>query len=377
MVGRKQNKREKQKPHEMPGSDYGIDRAIAVVTATDFNSNLRTADVVACAYGEKYNTEMDTVLPILTLVATKPDFLIKAFTQFKGWIDATGPDALKVEILYSGAGYYISFGPEYQNAMWRTVGVDQLYSPIYWGLTYIKTIDTRNAILDRLAGYSKHPVASVILGGARFTGNEPSPRGPRPDELEPIAECPELLLLHLPVYKTPSEVPRFSGLMTVANPNPKELRASREEFESRAKTPASVLQTREQRLASLMPVTMHMLRNFTPLRANIDGLATSGVERWQIEQAIVNQRLWSLTTGAQRARLQNANDRFKALQGFVELDSPTWTAIADDHASITNQILRDARALLKGIGARAPATLPECQAELRRLGYLTQAEPPA
>jgi hypothetical protein len=233
MVGKKQNKKGKHKLQEMPGSDYGIDRTTAVLTAPDFNDNLRAADVIACAYGEKRTREVGSVLPVVTLVATKPDFLVKALTQFKAWIDATGPDALKVEILYSGAGYYISFGPEYQHAMWRTVGLDQLYSPIYWGITYIKTIDTRHAFLDNLARYSQHAVAPVILGGARFTGNEPSPRGPLPNEVEPIADCPDLLLLHLPVYRTPNEVPRLSGLMSVANTIPKELTASREEFENR------------------------------------------------------------------------------------------------------------------------------------------------
>jgi hypothetical protein len=166
-------------------------------------------------------------------------------------------------------------------------------------------------------------------------------------------------------------------LISVTNSNREELAASREEFENRTKTPASILRAREPRLASLTPVTMHMLRNFAPLRAAIDSLAIDGVERWQIEQAIVNQRLWSLATSTQRTRFQNANDRFKALQSFVELDSPNWAAIADDRDSLAKQILRDARALLKGVGARAPATLVECQAELRRLGYLAQAEPPA
>jgi hypothetical protein len=181
MAGKRSNKKGKQKPPEMPGADYGIDRTTAVLTAPDFNDNLRAAEVIACAYGQMHSEEVGSVLPIVTLVATKPDFLAKAFRQFKAWIDATGPDALRVEILYSGAGYYISFGPEYQHAMWRTVGVDQLYSPIYWGLTYIKTIDTRHAFLDSLARHSQHPVAPVILGGARFTGNEPLPHGPRPD----------------------------------------------------------------------------------------------------------------------------------------------------------------------------------------------------
>lgn len=358
----------------MPGADYGVDRPTAIMTAPDFNDNLRAANIMACAYGEMWNAEVDSVLPVLTLVGMKPDFLTKAFLQFKAWMDATGPDALKVEILYSGAGYYIGFGPDYHHALWRTVGVDQLSNPMYWGITYIKTIDTRNPLLERLARHSKHPVAPVILSAARYKGpDQKSPVGPRPQDLEHIADCPDLLLLNLPIYKTPGEVPQFSGLISVAHPSKESLSHSRDEFDQQMKSASSVLLARERRLSALMPITMHMLRSFAPLQAKIDALAKDGISRWQIEQAIVNQRLWSLTPQPQRARFQNAKDRYKALENFMELDDPNWESIADDHEAIIKQVLRDARALLKRLGINAPSTLAECQAELMKLGHLTDA----
>jgi hypothetical protein len=372
MARQKSKKGGKPKTLEMPGIDYGIEHKTAVMTAPDFNDNLRTANIIACACGDARNEQVDSILPFVGLVAKNPELLTKAFTQFKAWMDTTGPDALNVEILYSAAGYYISFAADYHHAMWRTVGVDRLINPIYWGLTYIKTIDSRQPFLDDLARHSKHPIAPVVLKGMRYLGNEaPRPGGPRPNELQPIADCPDLLLLRLPVYETEDEVPRTSGLQSVFNNRRKDLPDSDDEFETQAKSAASVWRARERRLSALMPVTLHMLRSSASLKTKLDTFAEDGISRWQLEQAIINQRLWSLTSPSQKARFNNANDRYKALESFMELDSPNWAAIVDDRDSIIKQVLRDARAFLKRLGVTPPANLPQCQEELKKLGYFT------
>ena len=121
---------------------------------------------------------------------------------------------------------------------------------------------------------------------------------------------------------------------------------------------------------SLMPTTLHMLRTYAPLQQKMAVLAVRGVARWQIEQAIVNQRLWSLATPEQRGRFQNPNDLYRAVAHFAEIDTPNWDNLAEDGDAILSQVLRDARALLKKIGAKAPAGLADCQQELSRLGYV-------
>ncbi len=376
MAKKKPNTSAKKSP-EMPGSDYGFDRPTAIMTAPDFNDNLRAANIIACAYGEMLNKDLDTVVPVLSLIGTKAEYLIKAFTQFKAWMDATGPDALRVEILYASEGYYIGFGPDFHHALWRMNGVDQLSSPMYWGFTYIKKIDSRNPVLDRLASYAKHPVAPVLLAAGLYTGLEnPSQTGPRPHEIQRITDCPDLLLLHLPIYKTPAEVPIFSGLISTARPNKENLGEDEtyghDAYEAQKKRPSSVFRARKRRLTALMPVTMHMLQSFAPLCDKVDALAhDNNVARWQIEQAIVNQRLWSQVSAPQRARFQNAKDRYKALHSFMELDTPDFTRLADDQDAIMKQVLRDARALLKALSTTAPATLAQCRDELKKLGHLT------
>ena len=357
------------KPSVMPGFDYGIDRSTAVITAPIFNDQMRNADIVACAYGQIAAPGVARAIPCISIVARNPGPLKEAFQQFHGWIEATGPDALKVEILYSRDGYYIALGPDYQHAMWRTVGIDQFTSPTFFGITYIKTLHTRHPFLDDLAEYSRQPFAPVMLLGAHYTGSDP--QEPATTDLKEIKDCPALLLHNLPIYQTNEEMPQFSSLqIMVSKPTKEDLAQSREQLNERDTSPEGLSTTRERRLTSLMPVTLHMLRNYPLLLPKLAVLEECGVARWQIEQAIVNQRLWSQVSASQRARIQNANDLYRSIDQFTELDTPDWDAVADDQEAILEQVLRDARMLLKKIGASASNSLEECQKELAARGYV-------
>jgi hypothetical protein len=353
----------------MPGFDYGLENSVAVVTAPDFNNNLREANIIACAYGMKHSHEFDATIPIISLVATKPDLMKQAFIQFKGWIDATGPDALQVEILFSGEGYYIGLGPNYKHLLWRTVGLDQTVVPLIFGLTYIKTIDTRNPFLDQLA--NQLPVAPIIVTGAHYVGTAQPPRAPSPHAMQPIPGCPELLLFQLPVYRTAAEVPRESGLIACTKATSKpDLGNSRQKYVERTRSPDEVFYRRERRITSLMPITIHMLRTFAPLRDRIRALQGSGFEQWQLEQAFVNQRFWAQCSPKERARLPNPKELPHVISNFVELYSPNWQDVATDEETILQQAHRDQRILLRALGLRPHETTSDCQSELAKRGYL-------
>jgi hypothetical protein len=109
---------------------------------------------------------------------------------------------------------------------------------------------------------------------------------------------------------------------------------------------------------------------YPPLQEKLATLEGQGVERWQIEQAIVNQRLWSNVMPERRVRLHNQNDLYRSVEQFTELDTPNWDTIADDQEAILGQVLRDARVLLKRIKVSAPHSLSECQKELAARGYI-------
>lgn len=372
---RKKGSKNTARPLVMPGFDYGIARTMAVMTEPVFNDEMQKAEIIACAYGETSAPGMSRVVPFISMVARNPDPLKEAFLKFHQWIQATGPDALNVEILYSEEGYYIAFGPEHQHAMWRTVGIDKFVNPVFFGMTYIKTIDTRNVFLDVLAEYSKRPFAPIMLFGGHYTGTNPQSVSPNPADIRPIDGCPDLLLYNLPVYRAKEDVPKFSGLNIVASkPDKQEIENSCLEYEQRMTSPEEASRNQERGLASLMPVTLHMLRTYPPLQARVAALETQGVARWQIEQAIVNQRLWSQVLPERRARLQNRNDLYRTVESFTELDTPDWDTLGDDQAAILDQILRDARLLLKRINVSAPHDLTACQNELAARGFLDQED---
>jgi hypothetical protein len=375
---KKQRTKRSNKPKSlllMPGLDYGLDNSLAIITAPQFNDNLRAANIIACAYGLKHSAEIRSEVPIISLVATKPEPLKDALIQFKAWIDATGPDALRVEILYSDQGYHISFGPSAKHLLWRTVGLDRTVDPLILGLTYIKTIDTRNPFLDQLA--EQLPVAPVIVSGAHYTGPEQPSATPNSHHLRPIPSCPELLLFQLPIYKTPSEVPRESGLASfIGTVSKEELASSRGSYQRQASSPDRVFSRREQRISSLMPVTIHMLRTFKPLRGRLQGLASSGFAPWQLEQAVVNQRLWAQLSPEAKRLIQKPKELPAIVSRFMELDRPNWQDVAGDEAAILKQAERDLRVLLKGLGMPRSDNQKASLRQLAEQGYISSENPP-
>lgn len=148
----------------MPGADHGWPNNVMVWAAMEFNDNLRAANIVGCGYSEQYNADVGGVIPVVILLATNPGPLIEALKQFQTWMTYTGPDALNAEILYSGDGYYFAFGAEPKHLIWRTLGLTSIVDPQIVGVTYIKTIDSRQEIVRKLAappcgprhGYGRH-----------------------------------------------------------------------------------------------------------------------------------------------------------------------------------------------------------------------------
>ena len=113
-----------------------------------------------------------------------------------------------------------------------------------------------------------------------------------------------------------------------------------------------------------------MLRTFSPLRERIKALTTHGFEAWQLEQAVINQRIWSQSRTAARGDIQRPKEILDVISRFLELDRPNWHEVVADEDAILKQAQRDLRFLLKGLGGRRPDTTAGCQRELARQGYL-------
>ena len=368
-----QRKKPKKKPAPpvTPGLDHGWPRSIAIVTAWDFKDNLRKGGVIACAYGEDYSEDCESVVPVVTLVGTDGDALKQAMLQFKAWTDATGPDALSVDILFKDVGYEISFSADHQHLLWRTVGL-QRAEPQVFNVSYIKRIDGRHPFLEKFASYAQLPVAPVLLGAATCTMPTTPKTPPDIRTIWPIPGCPSILLLKLPVYRTDADVPGDSQVLTSARKlDKKALERSRSEYLDHTKSANAVFRRREEHLQSVAPATLHVLRTYQPFMDRLQHLEGRGFERWQLEQAAVNLRAWSLIGDVERGKIRTSDDFSRALTDSVEFDLPDWDSVLPDDEAIVAQAQRDLRCLLQSLKVKARSQDIEAAQKLLNVrGYL-------
>lgn len=349
-----------------------------LLTATDYNDNLRAAGIIGCAYGSDYSNDCGTDIPILSLAVKHPHRLKLAFDQFRAWIDATGPDALRVEILYKEEGYYLALGPDGQHSFWRTVGLgDPVDRPLI-GLTYIKPIDSRQRLLENISEYCSSPIAPIYLGGVHYVGPDDPGSFGDPWWLRPIHDLPPILLLNLAVYKKKEDVPHESGLISRGNmPDRDELVRLQAEHQQKRTSPVALSRVRESQLQSIVPTTLHLLRTDATFVASLRDMEKSGFKGWQLEQAAINQRFWRAATAAGQYRLKRSDTVPKFLENFLELDTPPIDGLLKDSDAIIAQAKRDAVFLLKKLGENGPRDdVAVLQGMLEARGYLERGGPP-
>lgn len=371
MAKKRPNKKMNAKFAVMVGLEHGWPRNTLIVPAPDFNNNLRASEIVGCAYGLDFADECQRQIPILSLMVKKPEIAARAFDQFKSWITATGPDALRVEILYVGAGYELAIGPDATHMLWRTSGLRADIDQNIVGITYIKPIDTRNSFLDDLADYGTLPISPVYFSAVHYVGpDEPSNFGDR-RWLKEIPDFPRLLLLNFPVYKTTDDIPITSGFVGRRELDRDKLKAEHEEREASRIAPEALTRERERRLRSLMPMSMHRLRTDTALQKKVLDLQKKGFAIWQVEQAIMNQLIWASATKAGQYKLKKSSKIGDYLESYLELGQINLAAIVENSDAVIDQIRRDATSLLESKGEiDLPTTISAIQELLVKFGYV-------
>lgn len=197
----------------------------------------------------------------------------------------------------------------------------------------------------------------------------------RVDQIRPIPDCPSLLLLRLPIYTDPSQVPLESALLSrVGGPDKAALEASRKEYDDRTKNPPAVSKRRWRNLATAAPAAVHMLRTRPALRLRLEEIAGKDFTAWQIEQAAVNQYLWSMLSPEARREAAKPNAIFSHLAEVAEVREPNGDALVADAEAIRKQAERDLKHLLKCLGVNnIPASVQDRQALLDKHGYFRAA----
>lgn len=355
----------------MAGYDFGLPFRGMVVPSIDFVQNLQDADIVGCGHFEESNEDFGVTIPTVALIARHADKLQLALRQLASWIDFTGPDAADIRINIVGDGYEVSVGPDFTHLMWRSIGLANFAD--YQAVTprFVKRIDTRHPNVDRIAEYSKRPIAPVCFTGLVYNGSEKSPRFADPRSVSFAQGMPRLTLLHMQVYRTSGELP-----IDMRKPTKDELESSRREYEASMHSAAALHESRERRLKSQAPATMHMLRNSPDVTARVAELVVEGLEPWLIEQACVNQQIWDKASASTKYKLGKTDTIARVLADYVEIETPAEGSILVNKDEVKTQVGRDLRFLLQGLGhAKLPLELDELQSLLGRLGHLKAAQP--
>lgn len=374
----KKNKKQKPKRSPQPtriGYDFGWPHNVMLVPGIDFNANLRAARIVGCAYAAE--DRLENMTPWVGLVAENPEPLTEAFKQFKAWTDLTGPEALSVEIVHSGAGYDIAIGPDLQHLIWRIRGIDRTAEKQVMGLRYIKHIDSRHPLFDMLEEYGKLPIAPVTFTGVTLSAPLARDAVATPDALRPIPDCPRITLLSLPISRTPSEMPTTSLFASsLRRPRKSDVEKSRKEYVEHTTSPSAVSKRRERILASIFPATLHALRKNKATAVRVSELAAKGFHTWQIEQAAVHCHVWQTLNPAQRLSIKQPADYGNMLDKLIEFVRPALPKLLADEKVIFAQAQRDLRHLLRELGVRSPPDKVEAaQALLHKKGYGGECSP--
>ena len=240
-------------------------------------------------------------------------------------------------------------------------------------MTYIKRIDSRNPLLERIAEYSRHPVAPIYLSAVQYRGSSSSLSAPDPDLMVPIENVPPLLLLNVAVYKTQDELPSHSSLRQPdESTDGTALEESRAAFEAMQSSIGAIRARREERLSSLAPMTLHKLRTHPQIAKQVRDISDStGLEIWQVEQAAINQRIWAVSTPSERYKLSRQKTCMNVIGDHVELDSMRHPQFSIDENEVRAQATRDLTELLNSIDEPTEGLgLPQLQCAAERRGYL-------
>ncbi|WP_231420779.1 hypothetical protein [Sphingomonas sp. Leaf205] len=267
------------------GYDWGWPEVEMVMANMELSKRLAAGGFVGCGFGL-----VPDGLPFVTLLGTDIRKMRSALALLKEWTTLSGPNAIRMEIVFDGRGYVLAISQQIDLLRWRASGVDTVRQPLMMVTSHIKRMDTRHPVLDQLARYAQQPVAPLWLVVAEMPAEMARIKGSRDIGFTPNWDG-AILMPGIDVYRRLEDRPAHSMARTEG-----EFEASKDVGPDRDWPPAGdedaagVTRARERRLAASMPKTLHVLRTTSrgaALMAQGQGL---GCAPWQVEQAVCNLR---------------------------------------------------------------------------------------
>ena len=267
------------------GYDWGWPAIEMVMANMELSKRLAGGGFSGCGFGVVPDGP-----PFMTLLGTNIRGMKSALSLLKEWTTLSGPNAIRIEIAFDGPGYVLAISQQVDLLRWRVSGIDTVCHPLMMVTSHIKRMDTRHPVLHQLAEYAEQPVAPLWLIVAELPEEMAQGGGSRDCGFTPSWDS-AVLLPGIDVYRRLEDRPPHTMARTEA-----EFEARKKEGQDRDWPPAgdedaaSVMRTRERRLAASMPKTLHVLRNTGRGAALLAHGLALGCARWQVEQAICNLR---------------------------------------------------------------------------------------
>ncbi|MCH7574670.1 MAG: hypothetical protein IIA59_06030 [Candidatus Marinimicrobia bacterium] len=360
---------------EPKGFDFGCLPFAMAAGVYDFPDKLREASIVSVAYGFGLSSELDQMVPTISLIAENGEPLSKAFETFNSWSDVTDPDSLELTIIFrNNGGYLLALSPEYSRLARRCLGFDRTHRLAYLGQTWCKPIDTLQLHLIRIRDYSTQPIAPFLFDGATVVGSRLITEISSGNEIQPIDGLKPLLKFEVTFVdeeKVEPGTPAWTALEITSS------QSSSSENDAPLPIPENIASQRVKTLRSHFPVTLERLRRSNEVSNLISELAKDGIAIWQIEQAICNLILSQMITGQFHYQGIASDDLdepiLEALDARYEVgDASTLPEL--DIEIMRRQILFDSNALLRYGGNKEAKDLDSVIVALRKVDSL-EAKP--
>lgn len=368
-MSKRSKRRKSAKKHNAPtigrGFDFGfLPRMIyANESSMDFNQHAIAANIFGCAYGYDRIDGYPAAIPCMTLIGENPDELNAAAKCLENWGCAADGDAVDINIvLKNDGGYLLGVQPEQTRLANRYTKDQALADALYFGATWIKTLDSTNPILYRWQDYleSKLSPIKIMFGTATSVDGMP--------QINTVKELPgavSFIKFRLKI-ETEQENPSH-WFFSIVRKQKNARKPERDVYE-----PSQVAAARKKVIDTAFPLSRERIRRLN-LHERIKELTNfEGVSPSQIDQAVINVQLSREWSGG-----------LDHYVGIKELDKTWWqrisgrieycgneNIIADiPLVAIARQMRLDVEYVVHRHGATLSPTMKSNQRLFSRLGY--------
>jgi hypothetical protein len=347
------------------GFDWGWPSSHMLVGNQELSRRFLAGGFAACGYGAAPNG-----MPFIALMGDNVAGMCSALALMREWVDGYGPNAIRLEIAFDGPGYVLAISQQLDLMRWRIGGIDTSKQPWILGVSHMKRLDSRHPSLERLAEYSRMPVAPVILTVGGLPARAKHVIGSVTTEFEPLWN-EQIWLPGLNIYTDPSQRPVDSMARLSTEVEERKGPPAGWEPPTPSTSPPDLACERNRRLSATLPKTLHVLRYHRAAASLFVDEKLAALERWRIEQAICNLRIRDYLPYAPKSQSKRFALLAEARDTIIEPASEVVDLTRFEPGAVAEQLSLDAAYLLRRIeeDREPPEGLDARIARLRELGY--------